>query len=94
MYGLRHVPTGKFLRVHDRNNFVADGTLKDVNLVVFTDLWTLTQFIELNLKGQVIEIVELEMRELRVVPPVIDVKAEEPKPDAPTGDQLSITHRV
>ena len=95
MFALRHIQTQKFCRtqtVMGRVNLVSDCDLKNaVNLVLLPDLWTATQFLAAHLKkmdaGQ-IEIVELEIREVRVIPPVMNVKA---KQDEVPGNQLPIT---
>jgi hypothetical protein len=91
MFALRHVPSKKYLRVQPgtATNLVADRDLETGEVLSFPDLWAVTQFVEKQLKGQPVEIVELGLREVRVIPPVINVKKEKPKPNAPTGNQLS-----
>jgi hypothetical protein len=80
MIAVRYTPTGKFFQVQplrSNTNLVASGDLKTNNnsLLIFPDIWAATLFIEKQptLKNQAIELVEIEMREVRVVPPVIEV---------------------
>lgn len=95
MFALRYKPSQKFFRVHQGvgTNLVPDGDLAVNNqgLLTLPDLWTATKWADGHLHGQPVEIVELEMREIRVVPPILEVKAEK---DAISGEQLSITKRV
>ncbi|VVB50764.1 Uncharacterised protein [uncultured archaeon] len=89
---VRHKPSGKFLRPYG-NGFVATGTLTgsdSVGLLAFTDLWAATQFCENNpgLRDKPIELVEVEMKEVRVYPPVVEVKNEA------DGNKLPITDGV
>ena len=76
MFGLKH-GNGTYIRVV-RNafgtQFVAGGDLKNpTDLLLLPDLWSATRFVETNLRNYPIEIVELEMRELRTIPPIRDV---------------------
>lgn len=95
MFALRHLPSKKYLRIQPgmATNLVADGDLANGTVLGFPDLWATTQFIEKHLKGQSqsIEIVELELREVRVVPPMIDGRAHK---NETTGDQFSEFGRV
>jgi hypothetical protein len=91
MFALRYIPTQKFIRVFrtlGSTPFVPDGDLKvnKDNLLILPDLWTATQWVEKQLKNQPIEIVELEMREVRVVPPMIDIEVQK---NEAAGNQLS-----
>jgi hypothetical protein len=94
MFALRHRPTQKFFRTQvnaGSTNLVADGDLTNsTGLLLLSDLWAVTQFTNLHLKKadmKAIEIVEVELRAVRIVPPAIDVEA---KPDEAPGNQLSI----
>jgi hypothetical protein len=87
MFGIRYIPNKKFLRLLSGNNFLTDGDLEtnSSNLLVLPDLWTATQWAENKLKGQPVEIVELAIREIRTIPPVIDVEIVS---DEISGDEL------
>ncbi len=76
MFGIRHVPTGFFLRVAP-SGIVADASLASnpTSIMILPDLWTATQWTERTLRGQPVEIVELEIREVRVIPPVVDAES-------------------
>jgi hypothetical protein len=90
MFGLRHKPTGFFFRAAG-NQIVADVDIAKYphNLLLLPDLWTATQFVETRLRRRAIEIVELEIREVRVMTPVLEVK-----PDENTGNQFPIVGGV
>jgi len=80
VYAFRHKPTGKFLRPHtfNRGQFIADADLGlDITLVPF--LLAAQQFVASQRLA--LEVVEVEMREVRVIPLDVVGKATEAKED-------------
>jgi hypothetical protein len=80
VFVLRHIPSRKFFRMLQGVGALVARADSDLNggkgLLSFDTLWDATQFTEHKLKGQPVEIVELELREMRVIPPVIDIEAQ------------------
>lgn len=86
MFGLRHKPDGKFFRVSGNGQATADGDLKDHSLVLLPSIQEAHNICATQLKQYDMEIVELEIRQVRIIPPVIDVKEVK---SAPKGTELS-----
>jgi hypothetical protein len=93
VYALRHKPSRLFFRLVQnglRQTAVADVELKKPEgILTLPDLWTATQWVNAHLRGRAVELVELELREVRAIPSILDVSNDET-----SGDQLPIIGNV
>ena len=87
-YGMRHPATKKYYRFVNRAA-IADVELGGPNfsmISLFGNLKTLTEFAETHNRGKFPhEVVEMELREVRIIPPIIDVQ-----PNEIPGNKLSV----